>query len=551
MKKLSMILTVLVILGSSAIGHTSDECVVFEGTFEMSTRRPVAQFEYFQALDGEAIVRVYDQIGNHHAKKVRSANISINGKKVIGSRDFFKKRYFRFWHPRKYKFFHYSHFKQPDDVIEKTVELTRGQNSLEVMLNSRRGGKIKVVIVGPKFLASDDDGDEILMSYDSPCTGGNTVLCNDNCPNDFNPDQADSDGDGIGDVCDDSDDDAYPTNVIATTAVGPEYGPYGGIAVSPDGKFAYVSNQSEGTVYVIQTSDNTVVDTDLTTDEIDPIKVGLGPFGVSMTRKGEYVYVSNSWDGTVSIIRTEDNTVIDTDPIEEGIQGIKVGPCPYGVSVTPDGDYVYVCDLCEGKVYVIRTSDNTVTTIDDVGTWPYGVIVSPNGDFAYVSDFSDDRVYVIRTSDNTVIDMDPIEDGTQGIQVGRLPIGVSVTPNGDYVYVSNSMSGTVSVIRTSDNTVIDMDPIEDGTQGVKVGNEPSGVSVTPNGKYVYVSNSGDGTVSVIRTSDNTVIDTDPSTVAIDPIKVGNQPYGGIAVSPDGKSVYVGNYGSGNVSVIGF
>jgi len=111
MKKLSMILTVLVIFGSSAIGHTSDECVVFEGTFEMSTRRPVAQFEYFQALDGEAILKVYDQVGSHHAKKVTkkviSANISINGKKVIGSRDFFKKKYFRYWHPKKKKYFHY------------------------------------------------------------------------------------------------------------------------------------------------------------------------------------------------------------------------------------------------------------------------------------------------------------------------------------------------------------------------------------------------------------------------------------------------------------
>ena len=46
MKKLSMILTVLIIFGTSAIGHTSDKCVVFEGTFERSTRRPVAHFEY-------------------------------------------------------------------------------------------------------------------------------------------------------------------------------------------------------------------------------------------------------------------------------------------------------------------------------------------------------------------------------------------------------------------------------------------------------------------------------------------------------------------------
>ena len=92
MKKLSMILTALVILGSSAIGHTADECVVFEGIFEKSTRRPVAQFEYFQALDGEAIVKVYNESEKYHAKRFTSAAIFINGKKVIRSRNFFKKK---------------------------------------------------------------------------------------------------------------------------------------------------------------------------------------------------------------------------------------------------------------------------------------------------------------------------------------------------------------------------------------------------------------------------------------------------------------------------
>ena len=48
-----------------------------------------------------------------------------------------------------------------------------------------------------------------------------------------------------------------------------------------------------------------------------------------------------------------------------------------------------------------------------------------------------------------------------------------------------------------------------------------------------------------------MIDTDLSTVEIDPITVGKQPFGGIAVSSDGMFVYVGNYEDGTVSVIGF
>ena len=47
-----------------------------------------------------------------------------------------------------------------------------------------------------------DDGDASTVPGDNPCTGGATVACDDNCPHSSNPSQADTDADGIGDVCD-------------------------------------------------------------------------------------------------------------------------------------------------------------------------------------------------------------------------------------------------------------------------------------------------------------------------------------------------------------
>ncbi|MEE9442111.1 MAG: S8 family serine peptidase [candidate division Zixibacteria bacterium] len=47
-----------------------------------------------------------------------------------------------------------------------------------------------------------DDGDFSGDPNDNPCTGGEIANCDDNCVDDYNPNQEDIDGDGIGDVCD-------------------------------------------------------------------------------------------------------------------------------------------------------------------------------------------------------------------------------------------------------------------------------------------------------------------------------------------------------------
>jgi YVTN family beta-propeller protein len=65
------------------------------------------------------------------------------------------------------------------------------------------------------------------------------------------------------------------------------------------------------------------------------------------------------------------------------------------------------------------------------------------------------------------------------------------------------------------------------------------VAVTPDGRHVYVTNVGSGTVSVLDTATNAISATLP---------VGASPTD-VAISPDGHSAYVADRDSGTVAVI--
>src|ERR1017187_5197584 len=90
----------------------------------------------------------------------------------------------------------------------------------------------------------------------------------------------------------------------------------------------------------------------------------------SITGICQTAYIPNEGEATVSVINVATNTVTAT---------ITVGNYPYGVSVSPDGSTVYASNLSSNDVSVIRTSDNTVTATIGVGAYPFGIAASPDG----------------------------------------------------------------------------------------------------------------------------------------------------------------------------
>ena len=76
--------------------------------------------------------------------------------------------------------------------------------------------------------------------------------------------------------------------------------------------------------------------------------------------------MTNSFDGTVSVIETENRTVVDTFP---------VGRAPAGVALTPDGTRAYVAEFGSDSVSIIDTASNSVVNTVALGDVPWWVAI--------------------------------------------------------------------------------------------------------------------------------------------------------------------------------
>ena len=99
------------------------------------------------------------------------------------------------------------------------------------------------------------------------------------------------------------------------------------------------------------------------------IKVGLGARWVAITPDGKTAYVVNSASSSVTPIDVATNT-----PGAE----IKVGSFPEGLAITPDGKTAYVANVLSESVTPIDLATNTPGAEIKVGEAPIGVAITPN-----------------------------------------------------------------------------------------------------------------------------------------------------------------------------
>jgi YVTN family beta-propeller protein len=217
---------------------------------------------------------------------------------------------------------------------------------------------------------------------------------------------------------------------------------------------------------------------------------------------------------------------------------VQLGDRPFGMTISPDGNTILVSNNGEGtqSLMVVDAKKKKV-----IQTIPYkspealymGVAYSPDGKYAYASAGGNNKIRIYRVKDQKLYEESPIIIPTVNSakeQVNPFPAGLTVSRDGKTLYVANNLGESMSIIDLATKKV---------TATIPVGHNPYTVVLSKDGKNVYVSNWGGTTVTVVDTTTKTVRTT---------IKVGMHP-SAISLSPDGKHLYVANTDSDSVSII--
>jgi 6-phosphogluconolactonase (cycloisomerase 2 family) len=291
---------------------------------------------------------------------------------------------------------------------------------------------------------------------------------------------------------------SFPTGGLGT---GINLGTQSALAMSDSGRYLFAVNAGSGSFTVFA-----VIPPGLQRVAVVP-SGGRNP--VSVDARSRFVYVLNAGGAVGDVDRVDGFRIRQGRPV--AIQGATmllnaVSTGPAQVAFDPDGTHLVVTEKDTNLIDVIELDENarpvSLTSFPSSGATPFGfefgvrdqLFVSEA--FGGLPDASAVSSYVLE-EDGALVVVDPSEETTE-----TAACWVVVTRDGRFIYETNTGSGTVTGFAVSDEgelTLLDPDGVT-GDTGTDSG--PLDLDISVDGLFLYTLNGGNGTVSAFRIGSN-------------------------------------------------
>ena len=292
------------------------------------------------------------------------------------------------------------------------------------------------------------------------------------------------------------------------------------------GPRAYVANEGDGTISVIDAEELKVIET---------IKLNGMPHNVNVDPLGRYVYATNH-EGEEEEMQSDEHAthvpylrIIDAKT-NELVHSIPMQEIAAHVVPSKDAKLLYVSREGGNTIVEFDIENEKIIRYFKVGDGPHGFVLSNNGKTIYSPN--------MRSNDVSIVDIETGNEQRLSIAFNDYkcdtPVAMGITNDDKYSFVTCGKSFEVYKIDNTNKQII-------GRIGFKKGDlvGPIQVPVYPNSRFIYVPDMRNGVVHKIGIE---------KFESVKDIESGLGAHG-IAYSSDGKLAYVTNTWEDTLAVI--
>jgi len=269
--------------------------------------------------------------------------------------------------------------------------------------------------------------------------------------------------------------------------------------------------------------------------------------GLAFSNDGKKLYAGGGDKGTIHVFNYADGKAT-ADHVQKVLDPTGGHAFITGIAVHPTSGNLLVCNEADHELLVLDGQTLEIQARVGVGQHPHSVMVGSDKRYAYVSNWGSRSVSIIDVTANKRV---------RDVTVGVRPNDMALAPDGR-LFIACAGDNTVHVIQTITLEKAPEDPsparrLWEGTREVistslypqsPEGSTPDALAVSPDGKTLFIANADNNDVEVVDISGKVLDDKVRKFKESVSIVNGFIPTGwypsALAVSPDNKTLFVAN-----------
>lgn len=283
------------------------------------------------------------------------------------------------------------------------------------------------------------------------------------------------------------------------------------IAIAPNRKYLYAINERADSVSAFQLDP---ASGKLTALNQVPTK-GKGPCHVSVDHTGKALFVANYGSGSLESYQIQPDGKIGERVSfiqNEGSSANKqrqAGPHAHSANISLDNRFLVLADLGLDKLFVFKidpataklTPNDPPSTSIKPGSGPRHFVFSPNQKFGYVIDEMGNTIigFAWDKAKGTLKEIQSVSTLPDGFKGENTTAEIYMSPDGKFLYGSNRGAGTIAVYTADPNTGM-LNKIQDAATG---GTTIRSFGIDPSADFVLAGLQEANTVVEFRRDKNT------------------------------------------------